>query len=104
MADSGTVENSGTLNASATAAGGQGGTVTVKSTAGTTIHTGTILAKGGKGGKGGSVDISGKSVQLGGTVNTTARGGTTGNLLIDPGDAGCDCRRKHERYHGLCGR
>jgi filamentous hemagglutinin family protein len=84
MADSGTVENSGTLNASATAAGGQGGTVTLKSTAGTVIHTGKILAQGGQGGIGGNVDVSGESVQLGGTVDTTAPGGTTGNLLIDP--------------------
>jgi filamentous hemagglutinin family protein len=80
----GTVLNSGTLNASATAAGGQGGSVTLKNSGGTTIHSGKILARGGQGGVGGNVDVSGGSVQLTGAVDTTAPGGQTGMLLIDP--------------------
>ena len=82
--DDGTVQNSGTLDASATAAGGQGGSVTLKSSSGTTIHAGKILAKGGQGGSGGNADISGAQVQFSGQVDLTAPGGKTGNLLIDP--------------------
>jgi hypothetical protein len=83
-ADSGTVVNSGTLDASATANGGQGGTVTLK-TEGAAIDNGKILAKGGQGGAGGNVDISGKTgLSFTGTVDLTAPGGATGNLLIVP--------------------
>jgi filamentous hemagglutinin family protein len=82
--DSGTVVNSGTLDASATAAGGKGGSITVKSTKGTTIQSGKILAKGGQGGAGGNVDISAAKVQLTGMVDTTSPGGTTGMLILDP--------------------
>lgn len=83
-ADSGTVVNSGVLDASATAPGGHGGTVTLK-TEGTVIDSGTILARGGQGGAGGNVDLSGKAgLSFTGTVDLTAPGGTTGSLLIDP--------------------
>jgi filamentous hemagglutinin family protein len=81
---SGVVTNSGTLDASATVAGGTGGSVTLKNMSGKTIHSGTILAKGGQGGVGGSVEVSGKSVQLSGLVDTSAAGGKTGTLFIDP--------------------
>ncbi|HEV3271082.1 MAG TPA: filamentous hemagglutinin N-terminal domain-containing protein [Candidatus Methylacidiphilales bacterium] len=84
-ANSGTVLNSGTINVSATARQGQGGSVLLKSERGTAINSGNILAEGGRGGVGGNVDISGKAVQITGTVNTTAACGTTGTLLIDPG-------------------
>jgi filamentous hemagglutinin family protein len=83
-ADSGTIVNSGTLDASATAATGQGGTILVKSATGKVVHSGKILARGGQGGAGGQVEISGSQVAITGTVDTTATDGTTGNLLLDP--------------------
>lgn len=79
-----TVLNSGTLDASATVAGGSGGSVTLKNMSGTTIHSGKILAKGGQGGVGGNAEVSGQVLQYSGTVDLTAPGGTTGNLLFDP--------------------
>ena len=82
--DSGTVVNSGTLDASATAAGGQGGTVLVKSTTGKVVHSGKIIARGGQGGVGGNAEISGPQFSFTGTVDLTSPGGTTGNLLLDP--------------------
>jgi filamentous hemagglutinin family protein len=81
---SGTVINSGTLDASAKAAGADGGSITLKSKGGTAIHTGQILAQGGQGGTGGNVDISGEWLQFTGSVNLSSPGGKTGNLLIDP--------------------
>jgi filamentous hemagglutinin family protein len=74
--DSGTVSNSGTLDASATASGGRGGEVTLKSAGGTVSHTGRIIARGG--------EISGAQVQFIGTVDLTAPGETRGTLLLDP--------------------
>ena len=84
-ADSGSIVNSGTLDASATAAKGHGGTILVKSTAGKVVHSGKLLARGGVGGTGGSADISGAQLVFTGTVDFTAPGGTTGDLLLDPG-------------------
>jgi filamentous hemagglutinin family protein len=84
IADSGTVVNSGTLNVSATVRHGEGGSVLLQNIGGTTINGGKILAKGGQCGAGGNVEISGNEVQDTGTVNTTAAGGTTGTLRIDP--------------------
>ena len=81
---SGTVTNSGTLNASATVAGGKGGKVSVKNMGGKTVHSGKIIAKGGQGGAGGSAEVSGATVKFTGTVDLTAPGGATGNLLLDP--------------------
>jgi filamentous hemagglutinin family protein len=84
VSDTGTVANSGTLDASSTAAGSTGGSVLVK-TSGTAIHTGAILARGGNGGAGGSVEVSGKTgLTFTGTVDTTAPNGQTGTLTIDP--------------------
>ena len=51
---------------------------------GKTAHGGKLLAKGGQGGAGGNAEVSGKVVQFTGTVDLTAPGGTTGNLLFDP--------------------
>lgn len=79
-----TVLNSGTLDASATAAGGQGGSVTLKNMGGTTMDSGAILAKGGQGGAGGNAEVSGQVLDYSGTVDLTAPGGTTGSLLFDP--------------------
>jgi filamentous hemagglutinin family protein len=80
----GTLLNSGQLDASSTVTGGIGGAVTLKNSGGATVDTGSITAKGGVGGHGGDVEISGKTVQFTGTVDTTAAGGVTGTLLIDP--------------------
>ena len=82
--DSGTIVNSGTLDASATAAGGAGGTILVKSTAGKVVHSGKLLARGGAGGTGGNAEISGAVVTFTGTVDLRADGGKTGTLLLDP--------------------
>jgi filamentous hemagglutinin family protein len=81
---SGTVINSGTLDASASISKGHGGSVTVKDVGGAAVQSGTILAEGGQGGVGGNVEVSGSTADLSGTVNTTAPGGLTGTLLIDP--------------------
>jgi filamentous hemagglutinin family protein len=86
-ADNGAVENSGTLNASATAAGGSGGTVqliTGKNAGDVAIQTGSIFSLGGEGGQGGDAEVSGGGLELAGTVNLTAPGGRTGSILIDP--------------------
>ncbi len=82
--DAGTVANSGILDASATATEDQGGTVALKAGDGLAVQAGQILARGGAGGVGGNAEVSGKSVQLTGTADLTAPGGTTGNLLLDP--------------------
>jgi filamentous hemagglutinin family protein len=82
--DSGSIVNSGTLDASATAAKGHGGSIVLKSATGKVTHSGKILAKGGQRGAGGQVEISGAQVAITGSVDTTAAGGTTGNLLLDP--------------------
>jgi filamentous hemagglutinin family protein len=82
--DSGSIVNSGTLDASATAARGHGGTVTMKNMGGRTTDSGKILAQGGQGGTGGNAEVSGSAIQFNGTVDLTALGGATGDLLIDP--------------------
>jgi filamentous hemagglutinin family protein len=86
--DSGTIVNSGTIDASATAAGGKGGSVTLKSTSGKTVNTasGKILATGGSGGTGGQIETSGESLQIDGTVNA----GKGGAWLLDPTDVTID--------------
>ena len=81
--DSGTIVNTGTVDASATAAKGVGGQVTLK-TAGTVVNHGQVIAHGGQGGAGGTVDLSGGVVDFTGGVDLTTPGGTTGNLLLDP--------------------
>ena len=86
-ADDGTVQNSGTLNASATAAGGKGGTVAVitgKKAGDLAVQSGAIVSNGGQDGAGGDAEVSGGGIQLGGTVNLTAPGGRTGSIVIDP--------------------
>jgi filamentous hemagglutinin family protein len=83
-ADSGTIVNSGTLDASATAAKGVGGTVLLKSKAGKVVHSGKIIAKGGQGGAGGNAEISGAQIAITGSADLTAPGGATGDLLLDP--------------------
>jgi filamentous hemagglutinin family protein len=83
--DSGVIVNTGTIDASATAAGGTGGTIQLKtSSSGTVVHHGTILAHGGQGGTGGTVDLSGGNLDFTGGVDLTSPGGKTGGLLLDP--------------------
>jgi filamentous hemagglutinin family protein len=83
---SGTIHNSGIIDVSATAAGGKGGSASLKSAQGLVSNTGVINAKGGTGGAGGDVEVSGLAVDLnGGVVNTLAAGGQTGVFTIDPG-------------------
>jgi filamentous hemagglutinin family protein len=82
--DSGTVVNSGTLDASATVAGGKGGIVSLKNAKGTTTDSGKILAKGGQGGAGGNAEVSGTTIHYTGLTDLTAPGGTTGTLVLDP--------------------
>ena len=88
VSSSGTVLNSGLLNASATAAGAQGGSITIKNSGGTTVNTasGQILATGGAGGKGGTIETSGASLQIDGTVSA----GKGGSWLLDPSDVTID--------------
>ena len=83
--DSGVIVNTGTVDASAKAAGGTGGTIQLKtSSSGTVVHHGTILAHGGQGGTGGTVDLSGGNLDFTGGVDLTSPGGKTGSLLLDP--------------------
>ncbi len=84
-ASAGAVTNSGLLDASAIAAQGQGGSITLKNSNGRTVDSGQILAKGGQGGIGGDAEISGEQLGFTGSVDLTAPGGKTGNLLLDPG-------------------
>ncbi len=73
-----------TISADATAKG-NGGRVTVLSTA-QTSSAGLITAKGGpQGGDGGFVEVSGQSgFALGGSIDVTAPKGAAGTILLDP--------------------
>ena len=83
--DSGVIVNTGTMDASATAAAGTGGTVQFKtSKAGTVVNHGAVIAHGGQGGTGGTVDLSGGTLDFAGGVDLTSPGGKTGSLLLDP--------------------
>jgi filamentous hemagglutinin family protein len=84
FADSGTVANSGALDASAMRSGGTGGSVVIKSVRGAAIDTGTIIAQGGDGGTGGTAEVSGRVIQYHGTTDLTAPNGTTGTITFDP--------------------
>ena len=65
---------------------GNGGNVTILSSQTTTMD-GSISAKGGaNGGDGGFVEVSGALLSLTGLVDTTAKLGKTGTLLLDPSD------------------
>jgi filamentous hemagglutinin family protein len=84
-ADTGEVSNSGTIDASSSAAGGHGGTVLLKSTEGQAVNSGLIAAKGGTSGTGGEVEVSGATVDVAsGTVDTLAASGQAGTFTIDP--------------------
>jgi filamentous hemagglutinin family protein len=84
--DSGVIVNTGTVDASATAAGGKGGTIQFQTskTDGTVVNHGSVISHGGQGGTGGDVDLSGGTLDFTGGVNLTSPGGKTGSLLLDP--------------------
>ncbi len=77
----------GIIDASATAAGKVGGTVSAIATDTITV-SGIIKAEGGTGGHGGKVETSGAHVHVsdGATIDTLALGGTAGTWLLDPND------------------
>lgn len=81
-----TVAATATINADAITTG-DGGKVVVWAND-TTNYSGTISAKGGSAsGNGGSAEVSGKQTLLyKGTTNLLAPNGTTGTLLLDPGE------------------
>ncbi|MGD8399590.1 MAG: filamentous hemagglutinin N-terminal domain-containing protein, partial [Bacillota bacterium] len=80
-----TVVAGATINADAIT-NGDGGTVVAWSD-GTTTFAGTITARGGSAsGDGGSVETSGKTLGVGGTVAAGAASGKGGNWLLDPND------------------
>ncbi|WP_251753779.1 MBG domain-containing protein [Pleomorphomonas sp. JP5] len=86
----GTVDLSGTVDASAEGEGNSGGSI-IAIASGQGIYSGDLLAQGGTGGAGGTVETSGHSVDFTGiSVNTSAVGGTTGNWLVDPEDLTVD--------------
>ncbi len=78
-----TVAKGASIHADATAKG-DGGDVTALSTRTTTMD-GDISAKGGpQGGNGGSVEVSGKTVGITGSIDVSAPQGATGSILLDP--------------------
>ncbi len=70
----------GTVNASATKAGQNGGTVSIVATGDTAI-SGTVKAKGQANGKGGTIETSGHTLEIGGA---TVDAGEGGHWLLDP--------------------
>ena len=77
----------GTIDASTTGAGRNGGTVSVIADDNLDF-SGLIVAEGGEGGTGGAVETSGAHVHIAGTarVSTLSQNGIAGTWLIDPQD------------------
>ena len=87
VAEGGSANVGGTINASAGDATANGGEVRALAMDGTTDFNGRIEAKGGsQAGNGGFVEVSGSLVKLDGTVNTLAPHGKGGTFLLDPID------------------
>ena len=80
MAKGGDIDNSGTLDASATDSGVAGGTVIVRGDGHTQLAPTSVIDASGDGAKGGFVELSGHTLHIGGQVDA----GPGGNLLIDP--------------------
>jgi filamentous hemagglutinin family protein len=80
LAQGGDIENSGTLDASATENGAKGGTVILHGDGTLRLASTSDIEAGGKAAKGGFVDLSGHELNLHGAVNP----GRRGNLLLDP--------------------
>ncbi|HEV2111569.1 MAG TPA: filamentous hemagglutinin N-terminal domain-containing protein, partial [Gammaproteobacteria bacterium] len=79
-AQGGDIDNSGTLDASATDAGVAGGTVILRGNGHTQLEPTSVINTEGDGAKGGFVELSGHTLHVGGQVGV----GRSGNLLIDP--------------------
>ena len=80
LSDGGGIENSGTLDASATQAGVAGGTVIVKGNGRTRITDTSVIDTAGYGARGGFIEVSGHELNLRGLVHA----GKGGTLLLDP--------------------
>ena len=79
-ATGGGIENSGTLDASATQAGVTGGTVIIHGNEHTQLDATSVIDAEGDGAKGGFIELSGHTLHVGGDVDS----GKGGSLLIDP--------------------
>ncbi|HEV2333832.1 MAG TPA: filamentous hemagglutinin N-terminal domain-containing protein, partial [Gammaproteobacteria bacterium] len=76
----GDIDNSGTLDASATDPGVAGGTVILRGNGATRLTPTSVIDAGGDGAQGGFVELSGHHLAVRGDVNL----GHGGNLLLDP--------------------
>ena len=79
-AKGGDIDNSGTLDASATQMGVAGGTVILRGNGETKLTPTSAIDASGDGAKGGFVELSGHTLHIGGQVDV----GHGGSLLIDP--------------------
>jgi filamentous hemagglutinin family protein len=80
LATGGNIQNAGTLDASATHSGIQGGTITLKGDERTTLTSASKIFATGDGANGGHVEVSGNTLSMRGLMNI----GKGGNLLLDP--------------------
>jgi filamentous hemagglutinin family protein len=80
LASGGNIQNAGTLDASATHSGIQGGTITLKGDERTTLTSASKIIATGDGANGGHVEVSGNTLSMRGAMNI----GKGGNLLLDP--------------------
>ncbi|MEJ2362955.1 MAG: hypothetical protein P8Z75_16375 [Gammaproteobacteria bacterium] len=76
----GNIENSGTLDASATQSGVSGGQVVIRGNEQTALSDTSKVLASGDGAKGGLVEVSGHSLKLRGEVQV----GSRGTVIIDP--------------------
>jgi filamentous hemagglutinin family protein len=76
----GDIDNSGTLDASATDSGVAGGVITIRGDGHTQIEPTSVITTEGDGAKGGFVELSGHTLHVAGLVDP----GKGGSLLIDP--------------------
>lgn len=79
-AQGGDIENSGTLDASATQSGVAGGAVILRGDGTTRLDPGSVITTEGDGAAGGFVELSGHTLDVKGTMDP----GRGGSLLIDP--------------------
>ena len=79
-ATGGDIDNSGTLDASATDAGVGGGSVLLRTDKKTELETTSVITADGDGATGGFIDLSGRGLAVRGLV----RAGKGGDLLFDP--------------------
>jgi filamentous hemagglutinin family protein len=80
LSQGGGIENSGTLDASASQIGASGGSVILHGDARTRLTDTSVIDTAGDGAKGGFIDVSGHELNLRGMI-TAGKGGT---LLLDP--------------------